>query len=353
MTDFDVHHGNGTEVCVENLIPNQVKGKFDLPLGGEMVVSRPSYKPWLGEGDVKNILFCSVHGFGKAVPDVNPDPRVPPFLPTFYPGSGKDKGWTDFSPILNVGQNSSSRLEWRQNWRKIVLPRVAAFKPDLILVSAGFDAHAKDSINGGFCGTLEPDYEWITQHLVALANEVCEGRIVSVLEGGYKIQGMCVSAFARSVAEHVRVLSEADPSFRMDASEVKWELEELERQIATAKEEDLQKKRQALLLQNLLSHSSGKEDPSKEVKMDGESGASVEGDTDSEIAREEEEANEVLEANEPQPDDDARHHSLASDSQQNNEHRPRRRTTANIDFVKLNETLEREKETKRVKTDSE
>ena len=132
--DFDVHHGNGTEVCVENLVPNQVKGKFELPLGGEMVISRPTYKPWLGDKDSQNVLFCSVHGFGKAIPGMDPDPRKPPQMPSFYPGSGKDRGWTD-SSILNVGQNSGSRYEWRQAWRKIVLPRVIGFKPDLIILS--------------------------------------------------------------------------------------------------------------------------------------------------------------------------------------------------------------------------
>lgn len=340
FTDFDVHHGNGTEVCVENLLPNMVKGKFDLPMGGEMSVSRPSYKPWLGEGDIQNILFCSVHGFGKAVPGMNPDPRSPPFLPSFYPGSGKDRGWTEGSPILNVGQNSSSRLEWRQNWRKIVLPRVIQFKPDLILVSAGFDAHAKDFINGGFCGALEPDYEWITQQLIATANEVCDGRLVSILEGGYKIQGMCVSAFARSVAEHVRVLTESDPSFRISPLEVKWEIDELEKQIKAAKEADVEKQRITIL--NARAAGSTRPTVGSVEKADKASAASVDGDEVSDIEQEEREVEEVLEVEQSE----AQHHSLASESQGD---RPRRRTARDIDFVKLNEEINKEKETKRAR----
>lgn len=53
-------------------------------------------------------------------------------------------------------------------------------------------------------GLVEEDYEWVTRHLVRIANTHCDGRVVSVLEGGYKIQGGLVSAFARSVASHVR-----------------------------------------------------------------------------------------------------------------------------------------------------
>jgi acetoin utilization deacetylase AcuC-like enzyme len=73
-----------------------------------------------------------------------------------------------------------------------------------VLISAGFDAHRKDAINMGYLGLVEEDYEWVTRHLVRIANSTCNGRVVSVLEGGYKIQGGLVSAFARSVAAHVR-----------------------------------------------------------------------------------------------------------------------------------------------------
>jgi acetoin utilization deacetylase AcuC-like enzyme len=95
-----------------------------------------------------------------------------------------------------------------------------AFKPDLILVSAGFDAHAKDAINGGFCGVLETDYVWLTRALVGVANQVCQGRLVSVLEGGYRIEGRNVSAFARSVHDHVLALAEARPDVMWDGLDV-------------------------------------------------------------------------------------------------------------------------------------
>lgn len=85
---------------------------------------------------------------------------------------------------------------------------MADFKPDFIIISAGFDAHKKDELNYRFIGVTERDYYWLTQQLVTLANTVCQGRIVSALEGGYRIQGRIVSAFSRSVAAHVRALSE-------------------------------------------------------------------------------------------------------------------------------------------------
>lgn len=103
---------------------------------------------------------------------------------------------------------------WRRAWRDKILPAVATFKPDLIILSAGFDAHKKDVLNNRFIGVTERDYYWLTQQLVSLANTVCKGRLVSALEGGYRIQGGVVSAFARSVAAHVRALSEYNGQVR-------------------------------------------------------------------------------------------------------------------------------------------
>ncbi|WIA10571.1 hypothetical protein OEZ85_010758 [Tetradesmus obliquus] len=99
-------------------------------------------------------------------------------------------------------------LLWRRAWRDKVLPALVNFNPDLILVSAGFDAHRKDEINFRYIGVTEADYEWITDEIVQVANRCCNGRVVSVLEGGYNINGGLVSAFARSVAAHVRGLAE-------------------------------------------------------------------------------------------------------------------------------------------------
>lgn len=99
---------------------------------------------------------------------------------------------------------------WRRAWRDKILPAVADFKPDFIILSAGFDAHRKDELNYRFIGLTERDYYWLTQQIVALANTVCDGRLVSALEGGYRIQGGIVSAFSRSVAAHVRALNEVN-----------------------------------------------------------------------------------------------------------------------------------------------
>jgi len=110
--------------------------------------------------------------------------------------------------IVNVAvPHGQTTRTWRRLMTADILPRIAAFAPDLILVSAGFDAHHKDSINCGYVGLREEDYEWITTQLMKLANATCGGRIVSVLEGGYRIQGRLVSAFGRSVAAHVRTLA--------------------------------------------------------------------------------------------------------------------------------------------------
>lgn len=110
--------------------------------------------------------------------------------------------------IINVAMpHAQGPKAWRRAMVSDVLPRLAAFAPDLILVSAGFDAHKADDINSGYIRLTEEDYAWITRQLVKIANGSAAGRVVSVLEGGYKVQGKIVSPFARSVAAHVRALS--------------------------------------------------------------------------------------------------------------------------------------------------
>lgn len=110
--------------------------------------------------------------------------------------------------LINVGMPYGIGPKiWRRILTLDVLPRLAAFKPDLILISAGFDGHHKDTINCGYLGLREEDYEWVTNQLVKIANTTCQGRVVSVLEGGYRVQGRIVSAFGRSVAAHVRALA--------------------------------------------------------------------------------------------------------------------------------------------------
>jgi acetoin utilization deacetylase AcuC-like enzyme len=83
------------------------------------------------------------------------------------------------------------------NW----MPRLDAFRPQMLFVSAGFDAHREDDL--GQLGLVEADYEWITRRLVEVAKRHADGRIVSCLEGGYSL-----SALARSVAAHLRVLAD-------------------------------------------------------------------------------------------------------------------------------------------------
>ena len=85
--------------------------------------------------------------------------------------------------------------------------RLVLFKPDFIFCSAGFDAHEYDHIHGsGDTGINEFDYEWLTENLQKIANQYCEGRLISVFEGGYNIKLGAISPLVQSVAAHVRTL---------------------------------------------------------------------------------------------------------------------------------------------------
>ena len=133
------------------------------------------------------------------------------------PASASVNGRPPVPPlILDVGvplpessdvTSADYRHMWRNYFRERIFPSMMRFKPDLILISAGFDAHKKDTINGGYIALVEEDFEWVTGHLVRVANSCCEGRVVSVLEGGYQILGEHCSAFAKSVKAHVTALS--------------------------------------------------------------------------------------------------------------------------------------------------
>lgn len=150
LIDFDVHHGNGSE---------------DIFLGDERV------------------LMCSI--FEKGI----------------YPFSG---GTTLDPNMVNVGLPTRSGGEaFRHAVTSQWLPALDAFAPELIYISAGFDGHREDDM--GNLGLLEADYEWVTQQLMVVARRHCQGRIISALEGGYVL-----SALARSVAAHVKVLIGAD-----------------------------------------------------------------------------------------------------------------------------------------------
>jgi acetoin utilization deacetylase AcuC-like enzyme len=149
IVDFDVHHGNGTEALVD---------------------------------DDPRILFCSTHQF------------------PFWPGSGASTHVGPHGTVVNVPLRAGTgSAAFRATVASRVLPRVEAHRPDLVLVSAGFDAHRDDPLGGLALETA--DFGWITEELVALAERHANGRVVSVLEGGYDLD-----ALRDSVAAHVRAL---------------------------------------------------------------------------------------------------------------------------------------------------
>jgi len=166
IVDFDVHHGNGTEACVEATVPGTVKLPFST-VAGEGLLRVPTHKPWLGDGDADSIFFASVHGHGRG----------------FYPGTGATvdthgsicadapQEWAadgvalpslgavvahpvGAPRVVDVGMSGEEvpragrGAAWRRVWTGLVLPALDAFKPDMIFISAGFDAHAKDDIQG-------------------------------------------------------------------------------------------------------------------------------------------------------------------------------------------------------------
>ena len=148
IVDFDVHHGNGTEDIIR--------------------------------GDDR-ILMVSF------------------FQHPFYPYSGSDSpdGNMVNLPVPAYTRGPAVRELIEQAW----IPRLEEFKPQMIFISAGFDAHREDDL--GQLGLVEQDYAWITQRLKDVARRHAQGRIVSSLEGGYNL-----SALARSVEAHIRVLAD-------------------------------------------------------------------------------------------------------------------------------------------------
>jgi ribA/ribD-fused uncharacterized protein len=124
-----------------------------------------------------------------------------------YPGTGSPKEKGVAANVVNVGlKPGSGSKEFRAAWSKNILPALRAFRPELIFVSAGFDAHGDDPL--AECNLADEDFGWVQGEIMTLAREVCRGRVVSVLEGGYDL-----SAIARSAVECVRAQitgSEAD-----------------------------------------------------------------------------------------------------------------------------------------------
>jgi acetoin utilization deacetylase AcuC-like enzyme len=150
VIDFDVHHGNGTE---------------DIIAGDERVL------------------------------------MVSFFQHPLYPYSGAVPAGANMVnvPLPPYSRGEQVRQAIEQQW----LPALEAFRPQMLFISAGFDAHREDEL--GQMGLVEADYAWITRRLKEVADTHAGGRIVSCLEGGYQL-----GALARSVAAHLRVLAELD-----------------------------------------------------------------------------------------------------------------------------------------------
>jgi len=152
IVDFDVHHGNGTQAVAER-------------------------DPML--------FFASSHQF------------------PLYPGTGA-AGETGMGNVINTplaaGANGAA---FRWAFETKILPALDGFMPDLLLISAGFDAHRADPLAG--LELEEADFSWVSMRLVEAARRHCHGRLVSVLEGGYDLRALAASANA-----HVRALMQDD-----------------------------------------------------------------------------------------------------------------------------------------------
>jgi acetoin utilization deacetylase AcuC-like enzyme len=119
-----------------------------------------------------------------------------------YPGTGAPGERGAYDQIQNTAlEPGSGSKTMREAWGEHILPWLAEYEPQLILVSAGFDAHGSDPLAG--LNWTNDDYVWLTNRIVDLAETWCDGRVVSTLEGGYDLD-----ALGPSVAAHVRTLEE-------------------------------------------------------------------------------------------------------------------------------------------------
>lgn len=167
VVDFDVHHGNGTQ---------------DI---------------FWSDAD---LFYGSTH-------------QMP-----LYPGSGAPSE-TGVGNIFNAPLRAGDGgVEFRAAMERVILPALSTFSPDLIIISAGFDAHERDPL--GSLQLTEEDFSWITLKLMEVADQFCGGRVVSVLEGGYDLQGL-----AGSVGVHVHALLHGDQGL-LEENEVSEEDED-------------------------------------------------------------------------------------------------------------------------------
>ena len=149
IVDFDVHHGNGSQ---------------------DIFWSDPS------------VTYCSTH-------------EMP-----LYPGTGAVNERGDNNNIVNAPLRAGDGGDaFAEAFETVILPRLRGLKPELLIISAGFDAHTRDPLAN--LNLVETDYTWVTQQLMDIADMSADGRIVSLLEGGYDLQGL-----SRSVAAHVTEL---------------------------------------------------------------------------------------------------------------------------------------------------
>jgi acetoin utilization deacetylase AcuC-like enzyme len=117
-----------------------------------------------------------------------------------YPGTGSRSERGEFDTIVNAPLRAGDGGEvFREVVETAIMPRIDAFRPDIVLISAGFDAHWRDPLAS--LNLTEADFAWATRGLMEIAERRCGGRVVSVLEGGYDLEGL-----AHSAAAHVYAL---------------------------------------------------------------------------------------------------------------------------------------------------
>lgn len=149
IVDFDVHHGNGSQEIFWN---------------------------------DDSVMYCSTH-------------QMP-----LYPGTGAKSERGEYDNIVNAPLNpGAGGAQFREAMESVILPRLLNFGPDIVIISAGFDAHARDPLAS--LNFLEEDFGWATRRIMEVADRTAGGRVVSVLEGGYDLEGL-----ARSAAAHVIAL---------------------------------------------------------------------------------------------------------------------------------------------------
>ncbi|EDO05777.2 Histone deacetylase domain family protein [Babesia bovis T2Bo] len=205
IVDFDIHHGNGTHQIVSNIGPRTFKTiahhSADDPNTRILVNRLPAWFGWRDTHDKEEVFFSSIHAYDGV----------------FYPGTGETCSRYEPSEprIINVGIPQGTTSEnFRILFETRILPYLLHFDPDLIFISAGFDGHYRDSVSSGFVSYKEKDFYWATERLVAVANTVCNGRVISVLEGGYNTRLDTLSPFAKSVFEHVKALSNTSDDYK-------------------------------------------------------------------------------------------------------------------------------------------